>query len=97
VRFPEEFGPGTLSGAEYGRAGYASIGAIPPLLPPADRDRERDECERRNLLRKQVEQAALTAARNAMVAQTLQRPGAGGCGRSRGEGRGRRPAGKKAS
>jgi hypothetical protein len=47
------------------------IGAIPP---PMDRElmwKERAEAERRNLLRQQVEQAALAAARDAMLAYTL--------------------------
>jgi hypothetical protein len=50
---------------------YVPVSRAEPLLDPATRDRERDECERRNLLRQQVQDAALAAAKNAMVAQTL--------------------------
>jgi hypothetical protein len=72
LRWPEETGPfSEVPGDDYGSPGRPRIGAIPPLLDPATRDRERAECERRNLLRQQVQAAALSAAKNAMVAQTL--------------------------
>jgi hypothetical protein len=72
-RWPEAAGPMTdyqQIALGQGRR-QVTIGPIPPLQPPAERDRDRAECERRNLLRTQVETAALEAARNAMVAQTL--------------------------
>ncbi len=72
LRFPEELGPSSeFPGQDYGGTGMPRIGAIPPLLPPEMRARERAECERRNLLRQQVETAALSAARDAITAQNL--------------------------
>ncbi len=64
LRWPEELGPQSATG-------MPRIGAIPPLLPPAQRDAENAERERRNLLRQRVKDAALAAAASAMEASTL--------------------------
>ena len=72
-RFPEAGGPmldGQALSQGYGRR-TVTIGAIPPLLPPEVRDRERAETERRGILRQQAEAAALAAVRDAMTASTL--------------------------
>jgi hypothetical protein len=72
LRWPEDLGPfSEIPGQDYGSPGMPRIGAIEPLLDPATRDRERADCERRAVLRQQVEQAALAAARDAMTAHTL--------------------------
>lgn len=71
LRFPESLGPSSETGQDYGSPGMARIGQPPPLMPPEIRDRERAECERRHLLRTQVQAAALSAARDAMTAQNL--------------------------
>jgi hypothetical protein len=72
LRWPEDLGPfSEVPGQDYGSPGMPRIGAIEPLLPPEVRDRERAECERRAVLRQQVEAAALAAARDAMTAQTI--------------------------
>lgn len=72
LRFPEELGAFSENpGDDYGSPGMPRIGAIEPLLDPATRDRERLDCERRAILRQQVEQAALAAARDAITASTI--------------------------
>ena len=72
MRYPEALGPQSeVPGQDYGSPGMARIGAIEPLLDPATRDRERLDCERRAILRRQVEAAALAAARDAMTGQLL--------------------------
>jgi hypothetical protein len=72
MRFPEELGPASeVPGDDYGQPGMPSIGRIEPLLPPEVRDAERAETERRGILREQIQAAALSAAKNAMTAQTL--------------------------
>jgi len=71
LRFPEQLGPSSETGQDYGSPGLGRIGAIPPLMPPEQRDRERAEFARRHAMRQQIEAAALEAAGNAMTAQNL--------------------------
>lgn len=70
-RYPEAAGPSPVSGtrADADAAAFARIGPIPHLLDTATRNRERAAAERRGALLQQVEQAALTAARDSLSGQ----------------------------
>ena len=65
--FPESRGPGTEHESGYvdysQPAGNVRVGEIPSLLPPAQRDRERAECERKAAVWAGIEKDAADALR----------------------------------
>jgi hypothetical protein len=68
-RFPEAAGPMCeVRGQDYGTPGMPTIGAIPHLLSPEQRDRERAHAERQYAIREAAERAALAAGLSALEA-----------------------------
>jgi len=68
---PEASGPSSesdMNSAQYGQPGFPSIGAIPPIMSPEQRDKERDADSRRYEVRLAAERAALQAGQSALEA-----------------------------
>jgi len=68
---PEASGPmseSDMNQAQYGQPGFPTIGAIPPIMSPAQRDKERDADYRRYEVRLAAERAALQAGQSALEA-----------------------------